>query len=301
MKAFSSPLRIGTRGSQLARAQTQWVVSQLQEAHPELRVEIQIIQTTGDIRRDIPFNQVGTKGMFVKEIEQALLDNQIDVGVHSLKDMPSELPQGLTLSCFPVREDPRDAFISRENMTLENLPSGSIVGTSSTRRHAQLGVYRPEWAITELRGNLDTRLRKLDDGQYDAIILACAGLNRLGLSERITEAIDPVICVPAAGQGALALETRNSDSEISALLSVLNNTATQVCVTAERAFLRELGGGCSIPAGAYAKLDGDTLTMMGVLAGDGGIELHRHIVYGDRSLANYLGVQLAQTLKGQFS
>ena len=301
MTAFSTPLRIGTRGSQLARAQTQWVVAQLQTAHPELRVEIQIIQTTGDLRRDIPFNQVGTKGMFVKEIEQALLDNEIDVGVHSLKDMPSELPQGLTLSCFPVREDPRDAFISRENVPLENLPDGSIVGTSSTRRHTQLGVARPEWVITELRGNLDTRLRKLDTGEYDAIILACAGLSRLGLSHRITAPIDPVMCVPAAGQGALALETRKNDSEIAALLSALNHLDTQDCVAAERAFLRELGGGCSVPAGAYAKLDGDSMTLMGVLATDGGINLHRHIVYGHRSLAEYLGAELAKTLQGKFS
>ena len=290
-------LRIGTRGSLLARTQTNGIKENLALLYPELPISVVIIETTGDLRRDVPFNQVGTKGMFVKEIEQALLDNEIDVGVHSLKDMPSELPFGLTLACYPMRENPFDAYISRGSVLLADLPDGSIVGTSSTRRHAQLGKYRPEWAITELRGNLDTRLRKLDEGQYDAIILACAGLNRLGLAERITEPIDPLICVPAAGQGVLALEIREEDAEIVALLAPLNDADTQDCIMAERAFLRELGGGCSVPAGAYAKLNGDNLTVMGVLATDDGAHLHRHIVYGHRSIAEYLGADLAKTLK----
>ncbi len=291
-------LRIGTRGSLLARAQTNGIKENLALLYPELAISVVIIETTGDLRRDIPFNQVGTKGMFVKEIEQALLDNVIDVGVHSLKDMPSELPQGLTLACFPKRENPFDALISREMVPLAELPDGSIVGTSSARRHAQLSAYRPSWEIRELRGNLDTRLRKLDEGQYDAIILACAGLNRLGLAERITEPIDPTICVPAVGQGALALEIRRDDTEIGQMLAPLNDANTEDCVRAERAFLRELEGGCSVPAGAYAKLNGDTLTVMGVLATDDGTSLHRHIVYGHPSLAVYLGADLAKTLRG---
>ena len=219
-------IKVGTRGSLLARTQTETVVEAIRAARPSLAVTVEIIQTTGDQRRDVPFAAVGTKGMFVKEIEDALLENRVDVGVHSLKDMPGVLPHGLSLAAYPAREDARDALISRDGATLAELPTGATVGTSSTRRQALIRAFRPDLNLIELRGNLDTRLRKLDEGQYDAIILACAGLHRLGLDARITERIAPEISVPAPGQGALALESRSHDYETLGLLAPLNDVDT---------------------------------------------------------------------------
>ncbi|HLK56141.1 MAG TPA: hydroxymethylbilane synthase [Chthonomonadaceae bacterium] len=276
MTASRQTLRIGTRGSLLAHTQTQWVIAQLQQAHPGLEIALEIIETTGDMRRDVPFTAVGTKGMFVKEIEQALLDGSIDVGVHSLKDMPSEQPDGLELACVPKREDPHDALISRNRLRFDALAQGAVVGTSSVRRQAQLRLRRPDLKLVELRGNLDTRLRKLDAGEYDAIVVACAGLHRLGLAERIVEPLSPQVCVPAAGQGALALETRAGDSATVALLTAIHDPDTALCVEAERAFLAGLGGGCSVPAGALATLgpDGWLILEVIILAPDGSHSIH---------------------------
>ena len=292
-------LRVGTRGSLLARTQTGMVVERLQAANPQVTIEIQIIQTTGDVQRDVPFAQVGTKGMFVKEIEQALLDGTIDVGVHSLKDMPSELPEGLELACVPAREDPLDALLSRGGLTFARLPLHAVVGTSSLRRKAQLHAMRPDLHVEELRGNLDTRMRKLDAGHYDAILLAVAGLNRLGLGERITERLAPDICVPAAGQGALALETRCGDAETLSLLQAVHDPISAATVTAERAFLAALGGGCSIPAGALASVQGTRLHLIGLIAAPDGSVVLRAERTGDLSEAAQIGAELSATLLAQ--
>ena len=292
-------LRIGTRGSLLARTQTGMVVEQLRAANPDVEIETHIIQTTGDVQRSVPFAQVGTKGMFVKEIEQALLDGSIDVGVHSLKDMPSELPEGLELACVPAREDPLDALLARTGLSFALLPLNAVVGTSSLRRKAQLRALRPDLRVQELRGNLDTRMKRLDDGEYDAILLAVAGLNRLGLGSRITERLTPDVCVPAAGQGALALETRCGDRKTVALLHTVHDPLTAAAVTAERAFLAALGGGCSIPAGALATIQGDRLHIVGLIAAPNGAKVVRAEREGDVSAAAQIGAELSATLLAQ--
>ena len=288
--------RIGTRGSLLARTQTDWVAARLRQARPELEITIHVIETTGDRNREVPFAAVGTKGMFVKEIEQALLDGAIDLGVHSLKDMPGELPEGLSLVGYPAREDPRDALISRHNQTLEHLPQGATVGTSSLRRQAMLKAFRPDLNLIELRGNLDTRLRKLDAGQYDAIVLACAGLHRLGLEGRITERISPELCVPAPGQGALALEARSEDFETLALVSALNDVDTIAAVTAERAFQIVLGAGCTVPVGAFASVQGDRITLHAAIAAADGSRIVRQTESAPRDAAEGLGTTVGQAM-----
>lgn len=290
-------LRVGTRGSLLARTQTEWVVERLRALHPGLEIIVEIIQTTGDRQRDVPLAQVGTKGMFVKEIEQALQAGGIDLGVHSLKDMPGDLPDGLELGCVPAREDPRDALLSRQGVALDQLPEGAIVGTSSLRRQAQLRAYRPDLRLTDLRGNLDTRLRKLDEGRYEAIVLACAGLNRLGLAGRITERLSLEMCVPAVGQGALVLETRIGDLWIQTLLTPLHDADTADAVAAERGFLAALGGGCSVPAGALAQVEGDRLRLEALIAAPDGSETLRDRIQGPRSEAADLGRTLADRLR----
>jgi hydroxymethylbilane synthase len=293
---LTNRLRIGTRGSLLARTQTEAVAELLRAAHPELVITIEIIHTTGDMNRDVPFAQVGTKGMFVKEIEEALLSDAIDVGVHSLKDMPAELPTGLVLACVPIREDPLDALLSRSGIGMSALPYGAVVGTSSIRRQAQLRAVRPDLQLAELRGNLDTRLRKLDEGQYEAIVLACAGLNRLGLANRITERLSPMTCVPAVGQGALALETRAEDAASRALLAAIHDGDAADSVEAERGFQFSLNGGCSVPAGALATLDGNVISLRAVIAAPDGSCLLQEIGTASRADARALGMRVAETL-----
>ncbi len=296
MRGAAGSIRIGTRGSLLARTQTEWVAEQLRRANPGLHLEIEIIQTTGDLRRDVPFAAVGTKGMFVKEIEQALLEGRIDVGVHSLKDMPSELPAGLELACVPVRENPYDALLARSWGSLAELPSGARVGTSSVRRSAQILHFRPDLRIEELRGNLDTRIRKLDEGEYEAIVLAAAGLNRLGWGERITEQLSRDVCVPAAGQGALALETRAGDSATLLRLSAVHHPDSADAIATERAFLAALGGGCSVPAGAHAEVQGTRISLVAMIAAPDGSRLVRAEESDDRSRAEALGERVARRL-----
>ena len=234
--------------------------------------------------------------MFVKEIEQALLDGTIDIGVHSLKDMPGELPYGLELACIPPREDPFDAFLSNAYPSLQALPSGAVVGTSSLRRQAQIRYLRPDLRVAELRGNLDTRLRKLDGGEYAAIILACAGLNRLGLAERIRAHLSVAESVPAVGQGALALETRASDGGTKALLEPLNHAETADAVRAERGFLAALGGGCTVPAGALAVISGENLSLEAMLAAPDGSRLLRVRRDGAREQGAEIGREAAEFL-----
>ena len=257
-------LVIGSRGSQLALWQAQWIAARLAERGHETRIEI--IKTTGDKITDVPLAKVGTKGLFTKEIEEALLDGRIDLAIHSLKDLPTEIPAGLTIAAVPEREDPRDAMVGAR---LSELPVGAKVGTSSLRRAAQLRVVRPDLAIESVRGNLDTRVRKLDEGQYRAIVLATAGLVRLGWAHRIAEILPPEVMCPAVGQGALAVETRE-EGEARDICAALDHAATRAAVTAERAVLAALGGGCQVPIGAHAVIEGDSLGLIAaVIAPDG--------------------------------
>ncbi len=252
-------LKIGTRGSQLALAQAHETRERLMKAHgwDEDAVEIVIIRTTGDMIRDRPLAEIGGKGLFTKEIEEALLDGRIDLAVHSMKDVPAVLPDGLVISTFLPREDNRDAFLSPVADSIDALPEGARVGTSSVRRAAQLLARRPDLEITGFRGNVDTRLRKLDAGEVDATFLACAGLNRLGLSDRITQAVPVDVMLPAVAQGAIGIEIREEDGDTRALLEPLNHRDTRIAVTAERGFMIELEGSCRTPLAAFAEVDGD--------------------------------------------
>jgi len=284
-------LTIGSRGSQLALWQARWIQARLQSLGVESRLEI--IHTTGDKITHVALSKVGTKGLFTKEIEEALLDHSIDLAVHSLKDMPTELPAGLTLTAIPEREDPRDAVVGGR---LGDLKQGSRVGTSSLRRAAQLRVTRPDLEISDIRGNLDTRLRKLDEGKYDAIVLASAGLRRLGWENRITEALDPAVMCPAVGQGALAVETRDDSGEAREICRRLDHFETRIAVTAERAVLAALGGGCQVPIGAHARLDGAMIRIRAIVVSPDGSEVIRKEAHGPVADAAALGRALGDEL-----
>jgi hydroxymethylbilane synthase len=283
-------LVIGSRGSQLALWQAKWIAARLAECGHETRIEI--IKTTGDKITDVPLAKVGTKGLFTKEIEEALLAGRIDLAIHSLKDLPTEVPAGLALAAVPEREDPRDAIVGAR---LSDLPAGAIVGTSSLRRAAQLRVTRPDLVIESVRGNLDTRLRKLDEGQYRAIVLAAAGLTRLGWANRIAEILSPDAMCPAVGQGALAVETR-ADGEARDICAALEHAGTRAAVTAERAVLAALGGGCQVPIGAYAALAGDELRLVGVVIAPDGGNAVRKSSEGRVADAEVIGQRVGQAL-----
>ncbi|MGP8245618.1 MAG: hydroxymethylbilane synthase [Bryobacteraceae bacterium] len=274
-------LVIASRGSQLALWQARWVAEQLSTRGEECRIEI--VKTTGDKITDVPLAKVGTKGLFTKEIEEALLDGRADLAVHSLKDLPTELPAGLVLAAAPAREDARDAVVGKK---LSELAGGAKVGTSSLRRAAQLRKLRPDLKIESVRGNLDTRLRKLDEGRYEAILLAAAGLKRLGWSSRIAEILPAEIMCPAVGQGALAIETRGEGKGFE-VCRKLDDGPTHAAVEAERGLLRALGGGCQVPIGAHATVDGGRLRLLGVVASPDGSVLLRAETVGD--LANAEG------------
>src|SRR5512142_152179 len=263
-------VRIGTRGSALALAQANWVKGQVEKQHPGLLAELVIIKTSGDRFVDAAIQAMGGKGVFTKEIEDALLRREIDIAVHSMKDLPTELAPGLAVAAVPRREDPRDVLISASGAGLRELPAGASVATASLRRQAQLRHYRSDLSLVDIRGNVDTRLRKLDAGAIDALIMAAAGLKRLGRDDRITEFIPSEICVSAAAQGALALEAR-ADGTQDAVVSFLHDPETFAEVTAERSFLRRLGGGCQVPVGARARIEGTRLSVKGIVARpDGG-------------------------------
>lgn len=280
-------LKIGSRGSPLALWQAEWVKARLAEIGQE--ASIQIIKTTGDRITDVPLAKVGTKGLFTKEIEDALLAHEIDLAVHSLKDMPTELPEGLTLSGIPVREDPRDALVGS---TLAALPQGAHVGTSSLRRTAQLYALRPDLRIESIRGNVDTRLRKLDEGQFQMILLASAGLRRLGLEHRIDESLSPEQMCPAVGQGALAIETRDDNGAGYRAAQQLDDGRTRSAVTAERAVLATLGGGCQVPIGAHATVaDGQVRIRAIVISPDG-----RRLIRQEDTAAVVDAVELGESL-----
>ncbi len=290
-------LRIGTRGSKLALVQSEWVKREVQARHPDVRVELVRIKTKGDKILDAPLSKVGGKGLFVKEIEEALLRKDVDLAVHSMKDVPAELEQGLQLSVYPKREDPRDAFVSRRFRSVKELPQGASVGTSSLRRSAQLLHLRPDLQIAPLRGNVDTRLKKLDSGDLLGIVLAAAGLNRLGLSERITALLPPDSVLPAIGQGVLGLEVREDDQPTKDLVSFLNDPETELAARVERAFLKELEGGCQVPVAGYARVERDRILMDGLVAELDGSVILRQQRSGARENPEELGVALARQLK----
>lgn len=293
---------IGSRGSRLALWQAGWVGARLEALAPGVPVRVEVIRTTGDVRHDAPLSAIGGQGAFTKEIEVALLDRRIDVAVHSLKDLPTVTPEGLSITATPEREDPRDALVLRAdaasgNASLKNLAAGAVVGTSSLRRVAQLKHLRPDVRVKDLRGNVDTRLGKLDSGDYDALILASAGLRRLGFGARISAALDPAEMLPAVSQGALGVETRDADAETNALVSRLDDPWTRAAVLAERALLRSLGGGCQVPIAAHATVEGKRLRLDGLVSTPDGSEVLRDRVEGDAADAAVLGEALAARLK----
>ena len=291
-------LILGTRGSKLALAQSDWVADALRSAHPELDVDIRIIQTRGDATQaaNVPLASFGEKGIFAKELEAALLAGEIDLAVHSMKDLEHTLPEGLVIATVPPREDPRDALIGS---TLDALPIGAKVGTGSVRRRALLLSRRPDLQLLEIRGNIDTRLRKFREGQYDAICLAVAGLNRLGLQENIAEILDPEWFTPDPGQGALAIETRRGDDEIKYLLHPLHDLEAHNITRAERRFLRAIGGGCKTPLGALATSYGKMLSLTAMVAAPDGSIILRHTEVDTEGRHQALGQLVADKLRAQ--
>jgi hydroxymethylbilane synthase len=291
-------LVIGSRGSKLALWQSEWVKARLEALDPRASVRVEIIKTMGDVMRDVPLAIIGGQGAFTKELETALLDRRVDIAVHSLKDLPTIIPEGLAITATPEREDARDALVLRagadaRNASIVNLPEGATVGTSSLRRIAQLKFLRPDIRIKDLRGNVDTRLRKLDAGEYDAVILASAGLRRLGFAERISAAIETDEMLPAVSQGALGIETRADDEETNALVARLDHEATREAVLAERALLRLLGGGCQVPIAAHATVRDGSLRLDGLVASLSGEAVIRDSIEGAASAAGRVGEALA--------
>ena len=289
-------VRIGTRGSQLALWQANWVKQALENLYPELAVSLTVIKTSGDKILDVPLAKVGGKGLFVKEIEQALMDGDIDLAVHSMKDMPGDIPESLEIGAVPEREVPYDVLISKGHTPFNDLPKGGRLGTSSLRRASQVLYRRPDMEVLPLRGNLDTRLKKLETEDLDAIILAGAGVKRLELGHVISEMIDPGIVLPAVGQGALCIEVRKADPRIHELIVPIDHAFTHRIIAGERAFLKRLEGGCQVPMAAYGQIDGDTLTIEGMVAETDGSIMHHHTVSGTVSQAEAIGRDLAETL-----
>lgn len=294
-------LRIASRGSQLALWQAESIAAELRRAHPNVTVEIEVIKTTGDRIQDVPLARIGDRGLFTKEVDEALLDRRADIAVHSLKDVPTSIPDGLRLAAISSREDPRDVMLgpAGSNVSLRNLPSGARVGTSSLRRRAQLHHKRTDLQVVDLRGNLNTRLARLDAGDYDAIILAAAGVLRLGWKDRISSYLDTHEWLPAVGQGALAILARTEDEATLETLACLDDPLASACVRAERAFLRELEGGCQVPIAALAKVWDGRLSMEGLVASIDGERCLREHDYGGLTDPEALGIRLASRLEGK--
>ncbi|WP_368192996.1 hydroxymethylbilane synthase [Aeromonas sp. s8] len=289
-------LKIATRKSPLALWQANFVKDRLEALHPQLQVELVPMSTQGDKILDTPLAKVGGKGLFVKELETAMLEGRADIAVHSMKDVPVEFPEGLGLHTICEREDPRDAFVSNRFKAIAELPQGAVVGTSSLRRQCQLRAARPDLVIRDLRGNVNTRLAKLDAGEYDAIILAAAGLKRLEMAHRITAFIEPEQSLPANGQGAVGIECRLDDTELHALLAPLEHTETRARVLTERAMNRALQGGCQVPIGAYALVEGEQIWLRGLVGSPDGSQVIRDEIRGPLADGEALGEQLAQRL-----
>jgi len=289
-------LRIATRKSPLALWQAEHVRARLQQLHPGLQVELLTMSTQGDRVLDSPLAKIGGKGLFVKELEQGMLAGQADIAVHSMKDVPAELPQGLEIGAILEREDPRDAFVSNRFAALDELPQGARVGTSSLRRQCQLRAVRPDLEILDLRGNVNTRLAKLDAGDYDAIVLASAGLKRLGMAERITRALEPEDMLPAIAQGVIGIECRSDDATVKALIEPLNHAETRLRTQAERAMNAALAGGCQAPVAGYSNITGDSIALRGLVGWPNGSAIIRGEISGPAAEAAVLGEQLAQEL-----
>ena len=293
-----NPIIIATRGSALALWQAKWIKKCLENVHP-VRVEIRVVKTTGDKQPDVSLTASGTKGLFTKEIEEALLAGEADLAVHSLKDLPNDQPAGLRVAAFVEREDPRDVLIGGRGAALSDLPAGACIGTSSLRRQAQLRALRPDLVLREIRGNLDTRLRKLDRGNFDALVVAAAGMHRLSLQERITEYFSPARICPAVGQGTVAVEIRDGDSQTANLVQTLDHPPTRIITEAERTFLRRLGGGCRVPIAAYGRLENGHLHLAGMVATPSGDRLLRAARNGSASSPELVGTSLADDLLAQ--
>lgn len=289
-------VRVATRGSLLALTQTGWVADRLREANPGVAFELQIFKTVGDKVLDVALSQIGGKGLFTKELEDALLDGRADIAVHSLKDMPTELPEGLMLGCVPQREDPRDVLITVDGTKFADLAPGTVVGTSSLRRLAQLRARRSDLEFIPIRGNIDTRLRKLQEGQAGALVMAAAGMHRAGFTDRITEYFAPEVCLPAPGQGALAIEIRQGDGQIQEIVSRLHNPESAMLVEAERTVLARLQGGCQVPIGAHAVYDRGRIHLEGLIASTDGAQVIRYAAEGPEDGARALGEQVASWL-----
>lgn len=293
-------LRIGTRASQLALWQANWVKSELEKRYPGLEVTLTKIKTQGDKILDVPLAMVGGKGLFVKEIEEAMLRGEIDIAVHSMKDVPTIFPEGLSLRCITKREDPRDIVILREGVkSFMDLPQGARIGTSSLRRKAMLLARRPDLVMVDIRGNVETRMRKLTEDNLDSVVLAAAGMNRLGFGDQISEYLEPEISLPAIGQGALGLESRIEDAEINALIDFFNHPETAWAVRAERAVLRRLEGGCQVPIGAFGTVTGDQLTLTGLVASCDGSRMIKKTITCHVAEAEKQGIALADDLLAQ--
>ncbi len=303
--SLSSPtrtVRIASRKSQLALVQTYWVQDRLQEQFPDRRFEVETMSTQGDKILDVALSKIGDKGLFTKELELHLINRTADLAVHSLKDLPTNLPEGLTLGCVTERVNPADALVLHAQhlgKQLADLPAGAVIGTSSLRRLAQLRHHFPQLEFKDIRGNLNTRLQKLDAGEYDALILAVAGLERLGMGARVHQVLPPEISLHAVGQGALGIECREGDAEILDLLRAIEHTPTTQCALAERAFLRQLEGGCQVPIGVNTAIAADTLTLTGMVASLDGQRLIRDTVVGSAVTAEQLGHELAMRLREQ--
>jgi hydroxymethylbilane synthase len=289
-------LKIGTRGSKLALTQAEFVAEKIKKIMPEAVIEIRIIKTSGDVMQDISLLKIGGKGVFVKEIEDALLSNTIDLAVHSMKDVPTEIPDGLEFAAILQREDARDILASRDNRKIEQMPKGARIGTGSLRRSTQLLDILPDAVIVPLRGNLDTRLRKIETENLAGVIVAAAGMKRMGLVQRITQFLPVELMLPAVGQGALGLEVRTGDNQLKKILAKINHAPTNTEIAAERAFLRRLGGGCRLPIAALGKLEGDKLSLEGLVASPQGSGIIRDKVKGTVFEAEELGKKLAEMI-----
>jgi hydroxymethylbilane synthase len=292
-------IRIATRKSPLAMWQAEHVQAALMAAHPGLHIELIGMTTRGDKILDTPLAKIGGKGLFVKELEISMLEGTADIAVHSMKDVPVEFPDGLGLAVILEREDPRDAFVSNNYNSIGELPQGAKLGTASLRRQCQISAYRPDLEILPLRGNVNTRLAKLDSGEYDAIILASAGLKRLGFDERIRAALSPQQSLPAIGQGAIGIECRSDDERVHALLEPLHHQQAAICVAAERAMNERLNGGCQVPIAGHAIIDGDKLTMSGLVGEPDGSRILREQICGKVEDAVTIGVKIADSLLEQ--
>ncbi len=293
-------IRVGSRESKLAMVQTEWVINEIKKKHPALEFEIQGYKTKGDVLLNERLDKIGGKGLFVKELEYALISGDIDFAVHSLKDMPAVIPEKLTIAAASRREDPRDVLVTTDGRKLRDLPAGAVIGTSSVRREVQISAMRPDLVYKTLRGNVLTRLKKLSDGEYDAIVLAAAGLKRLGLEDRCVEYFDTGDVIPAVGQGILAIEARRGDG-LDYMIDSVNDQDSFRAAQAERAFMIRLNGGCSVPMGAYAVIDGQHLEMKGMLALEDKSRIYRAEVKGSKYDAESLGLKLAEKVSREMS